>query len=93
MMLGQAIGLLHKHKYYPVIGHSASSHAQLVGEVRKYIKDYNKRDSEDFGNMMGQLKVLRVKADYKDVDFTSPDSDNAIHLSKEIRNILNIYIS
>lgn len=42
----------------------------------------------EFANKIGQLKKLRTKADYEEVDITYTQSNQAIQLAQDVRNIL-----
>ena len=41
-----------------------------------------------FASKIGQLKKLRIKADYKEEDITYTHSCKALELAKEVRSIL-----
>ena len=48
----------------------------------------DKQKVVEFANKIGQLKKLRTKADYEEVDITSTQSNQAIELAQDVRNIL-----
>ncbi|MDR0864275.1 MAG: hypothetical protein LBO74_05005 [Candidatus Symbiothrix sp.] len=71
------------------------SHEVLINEVRNFMRDSKKTDCNnhmsDYYRLIGQLKRLRVKADYDDEIFDSSASRNAISLSDTIIPILKKY--
>ncbi|GHS85574.1 hypothetical protein FACS1894201_05440 [Bacteroidia bacterium] len=71
------------------------SHEMLINEVGKFIRDSKKIDcinhKRDYYYFIGQLKRLRVKADYDDELFDSSASKRAIDLSNTIIPILKKY--
>lgn len=77
-----------------IYGHRGT-HEIMTNEVEKYIKNSNRKDAsvcfKELMTKMGQLKKLRVIADYRDENIDSKKSDNAIKLSNEILPILKKY--
>jgi uncharacterized protein (UPF0332 family) len=74
---------------------NTGSHEILINEIRNYIKNSGKIDCNkhmsDYYRQIGQLKKLRVKADYSDDIFDFTSSSNAINLSAAIIPILKKY--
>jgi uncharacterized protein (UPF0332 family) len=71
------------------------SHEVLINQIGSFIKNStNKNKIDDFRvvnyNLVA-LKKLRVKADYKDVNFDSVDSSNALSLSNSVIPLLKKY--
>lgn len=68
------------------------SHEVLINQIVKYMKSSTLENKEDnarvLNNKIGQLKKLRVQADYQDLGFDSTSSSNAINLSHDIISIL-----
>jgi len=63
------------------------SHEVLINQTGGFMK--NKAiDFRTFNNVIGQLKKLRVNADYKDIQIDSSISNNSITLSKDSLLIL-----
>jgi hypothetical protein len=73
----------------------AGSHEVLINEIVRYIRDAKKPNCathmNDYCRLMGQLKYLRVKADYGDSIFDSAESSITIDLSDKIILILRKY--
>jgi len=71
------------------------SHEVLINQIVIHIKNSALQNKEDdsrvLNNKIGQLKKLRVLADYKDLNFDSTCSSNAISLSNDIIPILKKY--
>ena len=71
------------------------SHEVLINQIGSYIKNSSNKNKIDdfrvFNNNLVALKKLRVKADYKDVNFDSIDSSNAISLSDSVIPLLKKY--
>jgi hypothetical protein len=63
------------------------SHEVLINQTGGFIKNKS-QDFRTFNNMIGQLKKLRVNADYKDIQIDSSVSNNSITLSKDSLLIL-----
>ena len=81
--------IINKHK-----GNKAQikgSHETLINEIQKYIKENNYDDFRVINKSIGQLRKLRISADYEDNSFLYNDSLKAIELSKRIRPILKKY--
>lgn len=70
---------------------SKGSHEVLINEIGKYIKGFSFSDYRIFNANIGQLKELRVNADYKDELFDKTKSYNSIALSNKIILILKRY--
>ena len=69
------------------------SHEIMIGYVRKRMSQsctsiMDRKKVVEFANKIGQLKKLRTKADYEEVDITSTQSNQAIKLEQDVRNIL-----
>ena len=69
------------------------SHEIMIGYVRKRMSQsctsiMDRKKVVEFANKIGQLKKLRTKADYEEVDITSTQSNQAIKLAQDVRNIL-----
>jgi uncharacterized protein (UPF0332 family) len=62
------------------------SHNYMLNQVAIRISEKNNK--RKFNELIGQLKRLRVKADYEDCMMYINDSQNAINLSNEIVVIL-----
>lgn len=71
------------------------SHEVLINQIGSYIKNSTNKNKIDdfrvFNNNLVALKKLRVKADYKDINFDSVDSSNAISLSNSVIPLLKKY--
>ena len=71
------------------------SHEVLINTARNYIRESAKENSIEhartFFSKIGQLKRLRVDADYEDVVFGERDSENSIALSKSLLPLLKKY--
>ncbi len=72
------------------------SHEIMIGYVRKRMTQactsiMDKKKVVEFANKIGQLKKLRTKADYEEVDITSTQSNQAIKLAQDVRNILKYF--
>ena len=63
------------------------SHAKLINGIIEFLKD-KKIDHREFNNKILQLKAIRVKADYKDIQIDYTASSKSIQYSKEILKIL-----
>ena len=63
------------------------SHEVLINQLYFYIKSRS-QDFREFNNTIGQLKKLRRKADYEDVQIDFSKSKNSIDLSKSTLSIL-----
>ncbi|MFA6400466.1 MAG: hypothetical protein WCX31_02405 [Salinivirgaceae bacterium] len=63
------------------------SHEVLINQTGGFMKNKS-IDFRTFNNLMGQLKKLRVIADYKDVQIDNTVSYNSITLSKDSLLIL-----
>ena len=66
---------------------SEGSHEVLINQTGGFIKNKS-LDFRTFNNMIGQLKKLRVNADYKEIQIDSSISNNSILLSKDSLLIL-----
>lgn len=64
---------------------------QIISHIKNYVFQNKEVDSRVINNKIGQLKKLRVQADYKDLSFDSTCSSNAISLSNDIIPILKKY--
>lgn len=69
------------------------SHAYLLNAIANHIQQNQKQpdDSRNIRNLLPQLRSLRVKADYRDEDISSADSQKALALSQKIFPILKKY--
>jgi uncharacterized protein (UPF0332 family) len=67
------------------------SHQVLINLISDYIKSNNHDDWRVINSYIGQLKRLRVSADYENTDFTHELSAKSIELAKKIRPILKKY--
>lgn len=74
-----------------VIQSSFGVHEFILKEVASFIQVKDSEASRLLRNKMPQLKRYRVKADYKNEEFNSDDSNKSILLSKEILKILKKY--
>lgn len=63
------------------------SHEVLINQMKIFIKSRSRED-RDFNRTILELKRLRVDADYLEVSIDSTKSDQSIHLSKSLLNIL-----
>lgn len=63
------------------------SHEVLINQTGGFMKSKS-IDFRTFNNLIGQLKKLRVNADYKDIQIDSSVSNNSITLSKNSLLIL-----
>lgn len=67
------------------------SHEVLIRDIGIFIMSKSTTDFQKFNSNIGQLKDLRIKADYNDVDFLYHDSNKSIMLSNELVPILKKY--
>lgn len=81
--------IINKHKENKA--NIEGSHETLINEIQRYIKENNQDDFRVINGTIGQLRKLRISADYKDKSFLHNDSLKAIELSKKIRPILKKY--
>lgn len=67
------------------------SHEVLINQISSHIKTNKLDDFRVFSSNIGQLKKLRRIADYDDIFFGYPESQQSIELSNLIRPILKKY--
>lgn len=63
-------------------------HNWLINIIRKEYMQRNPGDSRLFYSKIGQLKKLRVNADYKNIDVPSATANNALKTAQEINSLL-----
>lgn len=59
----------------------------MFSEMKTKIRD-NGRSAKEFEDKIGLLKSFRILSDYKNVSITTDQANNAITLSKEIKDLL-----
>lgn len=67
------------------------THEILIKNTEQFLQKANLKDFQTFNKNIWQLRALRIKADYDDVDFLYNDSKDSITLSNELYPILKKY--
>ena len=62
-----------------------SSHNWLKGQI---VRNLRKKDVREFNNTLGNVKKLRVIADYKNIKIINENASEALGYSKKINEIL-----
>ena len=70
---------------------SAGIHETLINEIRSYIKEISITDSNLIYDWLTQLKILRVKADYKDEVFGADKANRSLSIMKSLIPLLSKY--
>ena len=59
--------------------------------IREVLKEVHKNDKLAYGNLhrkINDLKTLRLKSDYDNIEITTTESNQAVQLAREIRNYI-----
>lgn len=79
-------------RYYNNLG----SHQETINGVTKYIHDSGlpkcRKDSQIIRSKIGDLKILRMSADYDNDPFTSQQAEASFSLMNNIRSLLKKYL-
>ncbi|GEM_PF-2209046 len=61
-----------------------SSHNWLINVINTEFNRRNNSQSRSFYNTIGQLKSLRVKADYKNAEILQPEANRALNEANKV---------
>lgn len=70
----------------------SGSHQDTINEITLFIHSKSRRDCQYLRSQMGELKQLRMSADYNNEPFTARNATRAIALMNIIRPLLNKYL-
>jgi hypothetical protein len=71
-----------------IINSEFSSHVYIINQISNEIRGYSKTEHAEFKRNITQLKKMRMKSDYDDIQITSTDSSKAFFTANEVRKQL-----
>jgi hypothetical protein len=71
-----------------VADNSGDSHNRIISKIGRYLFQIQPTEAMIFNAAIQDLKALRVKADYKDVEITEKKAKLALHKAKTVLQII-----